>query len=162
MAAPLSPCRAVSQARISPENMTATEPVPVPSTREFTLLGLSYGLYALGLLLLWPAFIGLAIAYAKRADAAGSFMGAHYRWLINTFWGWVLGFVAAIGILAAMALPAAIELGRTVQSTGEVRIPWTLMSSAVVGGLLVTAVWCWVIYRLIRGALRLADAQPVP
>jgi uncharacterized membrane protein len=142
--------------------MSTTDPVPVPPTREFTLLGVSYGLYALGLLLLWPALIGLAIAYAKRGDAAASFIGAHYRWLINTFWGWLLGFLVAIGILAAMALPAAIELGRHVQATGEVRIPWGLMSSAVVGGLLITAVWCWVVYRLIRGALRLADARPVP
>jgi uncharacterized membrane protein len=142
--------------------MDSIDPAPVPPARDFTLLGVTYGLYALGLLMVWPAAIGLVIAYAKRGDTAASFIGAHYRWLISTFWLWTLGFVVGIGAIVATALPAAIEIGRTAKSTGDVNIPWSLLSGAAFGGLIITAVWCWVLYRLIRGALRLADARAVP
>jgi hypothetical protein len=30
---------------------------PVPSSREFTFLGVTYGLFACGLFLVWPALI---------------------------------------------------------------------------------------------------------
>jgi uncharacterized membrane protein len=142
--------------------MNTVEASPVPPTRDFTLLGVAYGLFALGLLMVWPAAIGLVIAYAKRGDTAQSFIGSHYRWLINTFWLWTVGFLVGIGAIVATALPAAIEIGRTAHSTGDVNIPWSLLSGAAFGGLIITAVWCWVLYRLIRGTLRLADARPVP
>lgn len=142
--------------------MSTPEPAAVPPTRDFTLLGVTYGLYALGLLLVWPAAIGVVIAYTKRGDTAVNFIGAHYRWLINTFWLWTAGFIAGIGVIVVTALPAAIRIGRTVQASGDINIPWSLLSGAALGGLVITAVWCWVLYRLIRGALRLADARPVP
>jgi uncharacterized membrane protein len=142
--------------------MDDADTVPVPPARDFTLLGVTYGLYALGLLMLWPATFGLVIAYAKRGDTAQNFIGSHYRWLISTFWLWTVGFLVGVGALVATALPAAIEIGRTARSSGDVNIPWSLLSGAAFGGLIITAVWCWVLYRLIRGALRLADARAVP
>lgn len=142
--------------------MSADAPSAVPSAREFTMLGITYGLYALGLVMFWPAAAGLVIAYVKRSDAAGTFLGSHYTWLIRTFWGWAIGFAVGVGTLLALVVPSAIELGQFAKSTHQVRLPWEMLGGALVGGVLITVVWCWVVYRLIRGTLRLADARPVP
>ena len=40
----------------------------IPSSQAFTLVGVTYGLYGFGLFLLWPALIGVVIAYVKRKD----------------------------------------------------------------------------------------------
>jgi len=142
--------------------MSADPPSAVPSAREFTMLGITYGLYALGLVMFWPAAAGLVIAYVKRSDAAETFLGSHYTWLIRTFWGWAIGFAVGVGTLLALVVPSAIELGQFAKSTHQVRLPWEMLGGALVGGVLITVVWCWVVYRLIRGTLRLADARPVP
>jgi len=142
--------------------MSTETPPAVPSTREFTLLGISYGLYALGLVMFWPAFIGVVIAYVRRADSEGTFIASHYRWLIRTFWVWAVGFVAAIAALVALVLPSAVEVGQIAKQTHQVRLPWEMLGGAVVGGLAITVIWCWVVYRLVRGTLRLADAREVP
>lgn len=142
--------------------MSADAPSAVPSAREFTMLGITYGLYALGLVMFWPAAAGLVIAYVKRSDAAETFLGSHYTWLIRTFWGWAIGFAVGVGTLLALVVPSAIELGQFAKSTHQVRLPWEMLGGALVGGVLITVVWCWVVYRLIRGTLRLADARPVP
>lgn len=142
--------------------MSADASSTVPSAREFTMLGITYGLYALGLVMFWPAAVGLVIAYVKRSDVAETFLGTHYTWLIRTFWGWAIGFAAGIGILMALVVPSAIELGQLAKSTQQIRLPWEMLGGAIVGGLAIAVVWCWVVYRLIRGTLRLADARPVP
>jgi uncharacterized membrane protein len=142
--------------------MSADASSTVPSAREFTMLGITYGLYALGLVMFWPAAVGLVIAYVKRCDAAETFLGSHYTWLIRTFWGWAIGFAAGIGTLMALVIPSAIELGQLAKSTQQIRLPWEMLGGAIVGGLAIAVVWCWVVYRLIRGTLRLADARPVP
>jgi uncharacterized membrane protein len=142
--------------------MSTDAPPAVPSTREFTLLGISYGLYALGLVMFWPAFIGLVIAYVRRGDTSGTFIASHYTWLIRTFWAWLIGFAAGMTTLAAYVLPAAVEVGKTAKQTHQVRLPWEMLGGAVVGGMIMTVVWCWVVYRLVRGTLRLADARDVP
>ena len=126
------------------------------------MLGITYGLYAIGLVMFWPAFVGLVIAYVKRSDAAGNFLASHYTWLIRTFWGWVIGFAVGIGTVLSLVVPTAIELGRTVEATHAVRLPWEMIGGGIVSGLILTAVWFWVVYRLVRGTLRLADGREVP
>lgn len=138
-----------------------TSPI-VPSTREFTLLGVTYGLFALGLVMFWPAFIGVVIAYVRRGDMSGNFLASHYSWLVRTFWVWAIGFAVGIGAVVTLVLPSAIEVGQIAKETHQVRLPWDMIGGAVVGGLILTVVWCWVVYRLIRGTLRLADAREVP
>lgn len=142
--------------------MSADASSNVPSAREFTLLGITYGLYALGLVMFWPAAVGLVFAYVRRSDVAETFLASHYTWLIGTFWGWAIGFAAGLGTLLALVVPSAIELGQFAKSTHQVRLPWEMLGGAIVGGLVLAVVWCWVVYRLIRGTLRLADGRPVP
>jgi len=56
--------------------MSASE--PVPSSREFTLVGIAYGLHVTGLFLIWPALIGLVLDYIKRGDVEGTVLESHY------------------------------------------------------------------------------------
>ena len=126
------------------------------------MLGITYGLFAIGLVMFWPAFIGMVIAVVKRSDAADTFLASHYTWLIRTFWWWALWFVlATIGIIA-MVVPDAVEMARAMQATDRMVLSWKVLGGAATGGVLILVVWCWVVYRLIRGTLRLADGRPVP
>ncbi len=134
----------------------------VPSSREFTLLGVTYGLYALGLVIFWPAVVGLIIAYVKRGDARGSIIESHYGWLIRTFWWWVGWFMLAVVGMVVMVLPGAIEMGRKMEATQMLSVPWQLIGGAIAGGTVILLVWFWVVYRLLRGTLRLADGRAVP
>ncbi len=135
----------------------------VPSTREFTLLGITYGLFAFGLVVFWPVIAGVVLAYTRRGDAKGTFLESHYGWLIRTFWWWLVLFVLIICGLISAVLPGAIQLGRAAESgINIVNIPWKLIGGAVAGGIALAVVWFWVIYRLIRGLLRLGDGRAVP
>jgi uncharacterized membrane protein len=136
----------------------------VPSTREFTLLGITYGLYAFGLVVFWPVIAGVVLAYIRRADAKGTFLESHYGWLIRTFWWWAILFVLIICGLLSAVLPGAIQLGKAAQADGIniVNIPWKMIGGAIAGGIALAVVWFWVIYRLVRGLLRLGDGRAVP
>lgn len=145
-----------------PPAASGDAPSTVPSSRDFTVLGLTYGLYAAGLILFWPSLIGLIVAYVKRDDVAGTFLHSHYAWLIRTFWWWVGCFAIALAGMIFFVLPPALEMAETVRSTSIVRLPWEMLGGAIAGGTAILAVWCWVFYRLVRGILRLADGRAVP
>jgi uncharacterized membrane protein len=85
----------------------------------------------------WPSIIAVIINYVKRGDARGTWLDSHFSWQIRTFWYAVLWVViAAILFLTLVGIPFA----------------WVL---AVLVGL-------WVLYRIIRGWIALAQARPVP
>jgi uncharacterized membrane protein len=132
----------------------------IPSSQAFTLVGVTYGLYGFGLFLVWPALIGVVIAYVKRQDVP-EILASHYRWLINTFWWWLIAWSVVIGAMLVVIVPNAIEIERTMTS-GSISVPWELMGAGVFGGLGVAIVWLWVVYRLIRGAIRLSDGLAAP
>ena len=133
----------------------------IPSSQAFTLVGVTYGLYGLGLFLVWPVLIGVMIAYVKRHDVP-ELLSSHYRWLINTFWWWLILWTVIIGAMLAVTIPNAIEIKSAVQSGQFFTIPWELLGAGVFGGLGVLIVWLWVVYRLVRGAIRLSDGLGAP
>jgi len=133
----------------------------IPSSPAFTLVGITYGLYALGLFMLWPAVIGAVIAYVKREDVP-ELLASHYRWLIRTFWWWLVAWVVIIGAMLTVVIPNAIEIESAVESGQYFNIPWELIGAVVLGGLGVLIVWLWVIYRLIRGAIHVSDGRGAP
>ena len=125
------------------------------------MVGVTYGLYGLGLFLFWSVLIGVIIAYVKRRNVP-ELLASHYRWLISTFWWWLVAWTVIIGAMLTVMIPHAIDIEHAVQSGQYFNIPWELIGAAVLGGLGVAIVWLWVVYRLIRGALRLSDGQAAP
>ena len=125
------------------------------------MVGVTYGLYGLGLLMLWPTLIGVVIAYAKRHDVP-ELLASHYRWLISTFWWWLVAWIVIIGAMLTVMVPNAIDIEAAVRSGQYFSIPWELIGAGVMGGFGLLIVWLWVVYRLIRGAVRLADGLSAP
>ena len=85
----------------------------------------------------WPSIIAVIINYLKRAEVRGTWLESHFRWQIRTFW------YAALWVLLALLLAVTF-----------IGIP-----------LAIVIAWCaglWVLYRIVRGWLRLMDRQPMP
>ena len=85
----------------------------------------------------WPSIIAVILNYIVRGDVRGTYIESHFRWQIRTFWFalvWVL--VAALFAFTVVGIPVAIL------------IAWG-------AGL-------WVLYRIVRGLLRLLDRKPMP
>ncbi len=85
----------------------------------------------------WPSIIAVVLNYIKRGETRGTWIESHFRWQIRTFWFallWVA--VAVLAGLTIVALPLA----------------WVV---AVAAGL-------WVLYRIVRGWLRLVSEKGMP
>ena len=87
-----------------------------------------------------PSIIAVVMNYARRADARGTYLDSHFSWQLRTFW-----FAALwIGIVFVLSFPLFFVL------VGFLTFP---------AGVFVVGVW--VIYRVVRGWLRLKEGQPV-
>jgi uncharacterized membrane protein len=64
--------------------------------------------------------------------------------------------------MLTVMVPNAIDIEAAVQSGQYFNIPWELIGAAVLGGFGLLIVWLWVVYRLIRGAVRLSDGRSAP
>ncbi|MGH8632645.1 MAG: DUF4870 family protein [Burkholderiales bacterium] len=85
----------------------------------------------------WPSIIAVIVNYVKRGDARGTWLDSHFGWQIRTFWYalvWVV--LAGLLILTVVGIPFA----------------WVLLVAAGI----------WVLYRIIRGWIALAEARPMP
>ncbi|MFN4148259.1 MAG: DUF4870 family protein [Rhodocyclaceae bacterium] len=85
----------------------------------------------------WPSIIAVIINYVTRGNVRGTWLDTHWRWQLRSFWFAALWLLVA-GLLAVtlIGIPAAIVV-------------------IVVTGL-------WVLYRVARGWLALADRRPMP
>ena len=82
----------------------------------------------------WPSILAVILNYIKRGDADGTYLASHFRWQIQTFWLALLYLLIAVAIaLTFFGIPLAF--------------------------LMVCLTGIWVIYRIIRGLLRLTDEQ---
>lgn len=102
-----------------------------------------YGFQLLGLLLVFPPIIGLAINYARRERVRGSLYASHFEWQIRTVW-WMLGW----GLLGG-----ALVLGAE-------RLQHPLFGIA--GASLLLVATAWFTYRFLRGYLYLLQDRPMP
>lgn len=85
----------------------------------------------------WPSIIAVILNYLKRGEARGSWLESHWRWQLRTFWFAVLWCLAAgLLVLTLIGIPLA----------------W----------LLIVALGLWVLYRVVRGWLALADRKALP
>ena len=125
--------------------------VSPPSEGMVTLAHLLYGLHGFSALMGvlssafivtafltgWPSIIAVIINYVKRGDARGTWLDSHFGWQIRTFWYalvWVV--LAGLLLLTVVGIPFA----------------WVLLVAAGI----------WVLYRIIRGWITLAEARPMP
>ena len=114
-----------------------SEQANVPNEKQIkslrTLVQVVYVLYALSYVAGITAIVGIIINYVKRDDAAGTWLESHFRWQIRTFW---------FGLLWAVIGVATIVI--------------------LIGGVILFANFCWIIYRIVKGWLNLNDNKPMP
>jgi uncharacterized membrane protein len=112
------------------------QPQPSGSPEELqrlkTVTTVVYALQALSFLWGITAIVGVVINYVKREDALGTVYESHFDWQIRTFW-WGLAWFF-VGIALAILL---------------------------VGVVVLFVAWIWMIYRVVKGWLKLVDAKPV-
>jgi uncharacterized membrane protein len=84
----------------------------------------------------WPSIIAVIINYVKRGEAGGTFLESHFRWQLSTFWRALLSMIVAVLLFVTI-----------------IGIPF--------GWLLIVATGLWVLYRIARGWLALADSRPI-
>jgi uncharacterized membrane protein len=87
-----------------------------------------------------PSILAVIMNYARQSDVRGTYLEAHFRWQIRTFWFAVLWMLVA----GMVSLPLVFALGLGI---------FTFFLAAVVVG-------AWVIYRVARGWLALRDGRP--
>jgi uncharacterized membrane protein len=91
-----------------------------------------YALQAAGFLFGITWLIAIIVDYVKRDDARGSWLESHFRWQIRTFWwGLLWGVIGGVLLLV------------------------------LVGYLVLVANAVWIIYRIVKGWLRLAERREI-
>ncbi|MDQ5849799.1 MAG: hypothetical protein M3544_12655 [Pseudomonadota bacterium] len=92
-----------------------------------------YALQAAGFFLGITWIVAVVIDYVKKEEVAGTWLESHFRWQIRTFWfGLLWGVIGGVLVL--------VLIGFVV-----------LFADAV-----------WIIYRIVKGWLNLAENRPVP
>jgi uncharacterized membrane protein len=113
------------------------EPYPPPVIQDSsdprnmrTFTHILYALYAV----YWltgglTGLVAIILNYVKRSDAVGTQYEDHFTWQIRTFWWSVLGHIVGFALIWVLGL----------------------------GFLILTAVWIWTLYRIIKGWLFLYE-----
>ena len=88
-----------------------------------------------------PSIVAVIMNYARRSEAAGTWLATHFRWQIRTFWFALLWCAITLVIAAPLTL---VLIGAYIALAGF----------GVVG--------LWVAYRVVRGWLALRDGRAMP
>lgn len=91
-----------------------------------------YALQAIGFFVAITFIIAVVINYVKQSDVRGTWLESHFKWQIRTFWFGLLW--AVIGAITFLILIGSFIL-------------------------LVDAIW--IIYRIVKGWLRLYEKRPM-
>ena len=79
-----------------------------------------------------PSIFAVILNYVKRSEASGTWVYSHYRWQIRTFWFALLwAVIGGLSLIVLIGIPILIAL--------------TL----------------WLVYRIVRGWLRLRARRPM-
>ncbi len=119
---------------------------PAPPDPLRTTVLILYGLNALGIFIHFLPLVTVITAYVKRQDATDTVYASHFTWIINSFW---YGLLACLGLGVLLAFATFLH--------------W---SALLFGGLPLWVFFTallplWWAYRIIKGALRAAERQPV-
>ncbi len=112
--------------------MNELSPPKDPNKAAKELAILTYALYAASFLVGISAIAAIVVNYIKLDDVRGTYVESHFRWQMRTFWFGLLWSV--IGLVLMLVL---------------------------IGWLVLVANLVWVIYRLVKGFLRLNDGLPM-
>ncbi|MGI9284367.1 MAG: DUF4870 family protein [Pseudomonadales bacterium] len=85
----------------------------------------------------WPSIIAVILNYVERGATRGTYLESHFRWQIRTFW------FALLWLLICVLLTITV-----------IGIPVAFFLAAIIG--------LWVLYRMVRGVLRLRRAEAMP
>jgi uncharacterized membrane protein len=112
-------------------------PNPNPQTNHNpdqakTLTIVIYALQAASFVVGLTFLVAVIINYIKRDDVRGTWLESHFRWQIRTFW-----FCLLWGLVGA------------------------LLSAVVIGVFILLANVIWVIYRIAKGWINVADNKPM-
>jgi uncharacterized membrane protein len=92
-----------------------------------------YALQAAGFFVGITWIVAIVVDYVKRDDARGTWLESHFRWQIRTFWWGLLW--AVIGAITFLVI-----------------VGWFILAADAI----------WIIYRIVKGWLNLAENKPVP
>jgi uncharacterized membrane protein len=92
-----------------------------------------YALQAVGFFVGLTWIVAVVMNYVKRDEVRGTWLESHFDWQIRTFW-WGLLWAVVGAILTLVVVGIAV-----------------LFADAV-----------WIIYRIVKGWLNLAENKPVP
>ena len=67
-----------------------------------------------------------------------------------------------LGAMLWVIVPNAVEVAQVARTGNYLAIPWAIIGAAIGGGIALSVVWFWTIYRFTRGILRLSDGRAVP
>lgn len=116
-----------------PDSRNSLRATPAELEQIRTIVLFVWGLYGLGLVVAGlPTIVGIVLAYVKRDSAIGTIYESHFNYAISTFWISIL--IAVIGAVATLIF-----------------IGWLVL---FLGGI-------WYIYRIVKGALRALNREPV-
>lgn len=97
------------------------------------------------------AFVALIVNYVKLSAMKGSIFESHFRWQIRTFWWYLIwSIVAFIPFLFLFF----------VTDNPDIFAGMTLGATIFCGAVIILS-WLWIIYRAIKGIIRLNDNQPI-
>jgi uncharacterized membrane protein len=111
--------------------MTDTNDTPNLDSAK-TLAIVVYALQALSFFVGITAIVAIVINYVKLDDIRGTWLESHFRWQIRTFWfGLLWGVIGSILLI--------------------VLVGWLILAADAV----------WVIYRIVKGWLRLNEGKEI-
>lgn len=105
---------------------------PDANSSAISITTLVYALQAVSFLVGITFIAAIIVNYLKRSEIEGTWLESHFRWQMRTFWFAILW--SAIGFLT-----------------------WVLL----IGMLILGVNAAWVIYRIVRGWINLADGKPM-
>ena len=144
---------------------------PPTEVEIYNLIQIIYLLSALSYLTCGiTGIVGVVMAYSKRIELAGTWFASHLNWQIRTFWislfvgGGALLVNATIGLLETLfawhtvgsIIVNPMNTGSSMAMIYIVNIfHWAVMILCFGGSL------AWVIYRIVKGWLKLSAHQPI-
>ncbi|MFW1754171.1 DUF4870 family protein [Acinetobacter wanghuae] len=97
------------------------------------------------------AIIALIINYVKRSDVHGSIFESHFTWQIRTFWWYLIW-----NIIAFVPFLFLFFTGQNPDLFAGVALGASVFCIAVI-----FVAWVWIVYRAIKGIMRLNDNLPM-